>query len=147
MSVPDPAVTDWVPIGGVGAPNELAYAQITADAALGTGQTVIVTAPAFTADAQPILVEFSASAVVTAGSANVNLELWQDGVSIGVIATFINPAAGLYVASVHASRRLTPAAGSRTYSIRGAGAAGAAIWAGAGGAGARLPAFIRITRA
>jgi hypothetical protein len=134
---------------------ELAYAEITATvtvtATVEASATLVVTAPAFTADGTtPIIVQFvcQGGAPASAVGAYVQAILFQDGASIGAMATVLNPAAAGMQAPIHAARRFTPAAGSRTFSIRAiCGSGNASIIAGAGGSGVNNPAFIRISRA
>ena len=149
MSVPDPSVVDWVPIGGVGGSNELAYAELTSvsnvTATSEATAQIVVAAPAISVDGNTkILVEFCAEAIGAAAGGNIVLYLRQDGVSIGPLA--VVSASGLV--PVRVARRLTPAAGSRTYAIHASVSTGTgSVIAGAGGLGVDAPAFIRITRA
>jgi hypothetical protein len=154
LAAPNPATTDWVPLGG-GGTFELAYAEFTSAVSLTatsetTAQTA-VTAPPITVDgATVILVEcFVAFVRPDGGAANRSVALWlyQDGASIGELAQVLVPVAGLMDVPVRAARRLTPSAGSHTYSLRGHTSAGTGtLFAGPGGLGQQSPGYIRITR-
>lgn len=143
---------------------EYDYTQITSNASLtatteGTANT-IVTASAVTFDGSTIvLIEWWAPHIVIpadAGGRSVNFWLYEDGSSIGRLGSAAAP--GVVSGSggtifgggsmpVGHKRRMTPASGSRTYSIRGSVSGGTAtVAAGAGGAATILPAFIRITK-
>jgi hypothetical protein len=132
---------------------ELAYAESTVAASIvatseATANTV-VTAPAFTADgATAVLVEFYAPAVsMAANGVSINVVLFQDGAAIGQIGHHYSPSA-TFVKETFGRRRLTPAAGSRTYSVRAWVNTGSGnIGGGAGGAGTDVPIFIRVRRA
>lgn len=110
---------------------------------------VIVTAPAFTADgAQIVEVEFYAPMCANNTSAEGGrVFLFLDGNSIGILwrseVAGTNPLGG-----ISAKRRLTPASGSRTYSIRGCTKSGGVgtftVSGGNGGSGALMPGYIRI---
>ena len=143
---------------GGGGGGEVAYAQITASPANPTATVeasanAIITAPAFTADGTTdYLIEFFTPGCRPAsGAANRQLNFWlfQDGSSIGEIGVTVIPVSGVQYLSLTGKRKLTPAAGSRTYSIRCTvnGGTDATILAGAGGAGNYVPAFLRITEA
>jgi hypothetical protein len=112
----------------------------------------VVTATAFTADGStPVLIEFYAPSAFTDGAAVarvLSIWLYLDGASIGKLGQLTTPAASNMEASLHLMRKLTPAAGSRTYSVRASVNAGTGgVAAGAGGLGNAMPSFIRITKA
>jgi hypothetical protein len=124
---------------------ELAYAQITANVTVTAGAeasaNLVVGAPAIALDGSTaILVEFFAAAVIPAALANATVHLYLSdtpGVSLGRLGLVSNPApANLYV-PVYAARRLTPAAGNKTYQVGAYQSGGNGAWG---------PAFIRITR-
>ena len=135
---------------------EVAYAEFTSDVSItatteGTANT-IVTAPSFTADGvSAYLIEFYSVAVepnsAVAGR-SVGLWLYQDGASIGSIGTALSQVASItYYATMVARRRIMPAAGTHTYSIRGScSAVSATVHAGVGGIGANTPGYIRISK-
>jgi hypothetical protein len=154
MSTPDPATTDWVPLGGL-APAvlpgyEYAYTEFTSTvsvtATTEAGATTIVTAPAVTLDGSTIvMVEFFSPAVApAAGAGNFVQMVLFDGTSIGIAGT-VSPSSGSIPVVIR--RRLTPSAGAHTYSMRGYVNAGTATAVGGiGGGGAALPGFIRVTK-
>lgn len=127
---------------------ELGYAQFTSNvsvtATTEASANTVVSASAISFDGSTIaLVEFYA-ARIDPGSTFTSVFLFQDGASLGQIGQTLTAGPSIYVA-----RRLTPASGSRTYSIRAAVNAGTGtIYAGAGGgSGTIMPGFILITRA
>lgn len=140
--------------GGRG-PRELDYVQITSNVSPtatteGTANTV-VTASAVSFDgATPVLIEFFSPRARPDDAANgreLHFWLYQDGSSIGRIGQVVaGQGGGPATMPIKLERRMTPASGSRTYSIRASVNAGTGvIVAGAGGSGADMPAFIRIS--
>ena len=127
---------------------ELAYNQVTANTTISavteaTANT-IVTASALTFDGATIVViEFYCPA--TTGAGDCVIELYDGASPIGLMAE----RGSNVVMPVHAAQRITPAAATKTYSIRGwsAGGGNATVIAGVGGVGAYVPAFVRISRA
>jgi len=132
--------------------NELAYNEFTASVSItatteATANTV-VTASAVTFDGSTVVLIEAYAPGVSMSAANVSVTsiLFQDGVAIGEIAHHYGPTA-TFVKELNGKRRLTPAAGARTYSVRSYVNAGTGtITVGAGGAGASVPGFIRITK-
>lgn len=128
---------------------ELAYQEFTATVAISAGAeasaNTIVTAPEVTVSgSQRILIEFFAPhAERTGGGAEtLTFVLYENGASIGRLAIFDATSPK----PVAAERRLTPAAGARTYSIRAfRGANNCEVDAGLGGSGNLVPGFIRVT--
>lgn len=127
---------------------EYAYTEFTSAVSItatteGTANTV-VTASAVTFDGSTVvLIEFSAPSV-KAGTGNIIMCLFEDGTAIGNIG--FNDNAGKFV-PMRLGRRRTPANGSRTYSVRAFVDAGTgSVTGGAGGAGANVPGWIRITK-
>lgn len=133
---------------------QLAYAEITANVTISAtaeaSATTIMTAPAVTLDGSTaIRVECFLPALTTAAAANavVVLPLFDGGTSLGLIGQFRTPAAIGAQTPVLVSRQFTPSAASHTYSLRGFQSGGnGTLFAGAGGAGAFLPAYIRVSR-
>lgn len=132
---------------------QLAYTEFTAPvtitATTEAGANTVVTAPAITFDgATPVVIEFFAPIVDTgAAGQSIAAALFQDGSSIGRMGAIYGPAAAIQ-AALPLRRRMTPASGSRTYSIRvfinvGTGT----VTGGAGGSGNNMPGYIRITKA
>jgi len=126
--------------GGV----ELAYNEFTSNVSVtatseATANTV-VTASAITADGStPIVIEFYAPSV----DANVAIVLYDGSSTVGGVLAFNGAQVPIYV-----PKRLTPASGSHTYSIRAYKPSGSpSVQAGTGGSGNNMPGFIRITTA
>lgn len=136
----------WVPAEAKHPGQEIAYTEFTSDVNCtatteGTANTV-VTASTVEFDGKPVLVEFYAY-YINKGTTNLSLWLYQDGSSIGRIGY---SEAGRDPAFL--VKRLSPSRGAHTYSVRGSVDAGTGtVGAGAGGNGANMPGFIRITRA
>jgi hypothetical protein len=142
---------------------ELAYAENTGGpfsvtATTEAGADTIVTAGAVTLDgATNVVVEWGAASLIPAavGGAWINMILFDNGSSLGILGGAENQAGATVSASVHTpvhqQRRLAaPAAGSHTYSIRAfvsSGTGTGQINAGAGGAGVDMPAYIRVVTA
>jgi hypothetical protein len=143
--------------GGSGnlAGTELDYVQITSNVSVtatteGTANTV-VTGSAVAYDGSTIvMIEFQSYALaLPAGGSGNSLTLWlYDGSSsIGALHLLLAPASTDVRAGCFVSTRLTPSNATHTYSIRASvGAGTGTVSAGAGGAAAVRPAFIRITR-
>jgi hypothetical protein len=131
---------------------ELAYAQITAlvtvTVVAEASAVTVVTAPATTFDGTPVILEFYAQQITPGAGATILINVWDGAANIGWIGQFASPAGGGVTVSGVVQRRLTPTAGSHTYSIRAyAVTTAGSIGAGAGGAASTVaPAFIRITR-
>lgn len=132
---------------------EVAYQEFAANVSVtgaseGASQTV-VTAPAFTADGSPYFIEFFAPAVQppsTTGPAIFFL-LFLDGVTQGIFGEVKNNGSSAMSITMRSKRRITPAAGSRTFSVRAYVTSGTAnVSAGAGGSGVYVPGFIRVTK-
>ena len=129
---------------------EYAYSEITSNASItattsGTANTV-VTAAAVTFDGSTaVMVEFWAVACKI-GTSEIKIELFDGSTSLGLLVN--NSTGGTSGVPTVGHRRLTPTAGTHTYSIRAYVDGGTGtVYAGAGGATTNLPAFIRITRA
>lgn len=143
-------------VGPFGSGYQIDYVEKTSNTSVtatseGTANTV-VTGSAVTYDGSTsIVVEFFAfSANVPAGAGNqITLVLYDNGSSIGLLGRVRTPAAGTALeVTVRMARRLTPSAEAHTYSIRAYVNTGTgSVDAGAGGSGAVVPAFIRITKA
>lgn len=130
---------------------ELDYAEITADVAC-TATTeaaadTIITLPARTYDGSTaIIVEFFCPAWRQSTTTVVAfLPLFQDGSVYGRMWDSRGWVANDELAGFVSRVRITPAPGSRTYSIRGhvGSASTFTVRAGAGGAGTLMPAYLR----
>lgn len=131
---------------------EISYTERTTDVSITAtteaGATTILTAAAFTAngtDAYEISC-FGSRLQLPGAGLTTTLWLYLDGASVGQIGYYHGNAGD---AVVTVSRRLVPASGSRTFSLRGSNSTGATstFYAGTGGSGLFVPAFIRITKA
>jgi hypothetical protein len=123
---------------------------VTVSATTEATANTVVTAGAVTFDgATPVVIEFYAPYVQPASvaTAYVQLVLYDGSSSIGLLGIVGNPAANTMYDPVFLRRRLTPAAASKTYSVRAFQANGnGTVGAGVGGVGANMPAYIRITK-
>lgn len=112
--------------------------------------TAIVTGSAVTYDgATPIWVEFYAGqAYHSVANGIVVADLWDGSTDLGIIALGVSPVVG-NGPTLNGRRKLTPSAASHTYSIRAwVTAAGTGNFlAAAGGAGAMMPMYLRISKA
>jgi hypothetical protein len=132
---------------------ELAYQQITAAVTVtvvaASAAVQVVSAGAVTFDGSPVIVDFYAPALSTGatGAPFLVVSLWADGVDIGRIVT-LSGAVNMNIPAF-ARRKLTPAAGSHTYTVRAyATVSNGFVQAGTGTTPDSFsPAFIRITRA
>lgn len=143
--------TTWNEIGrDAAAGAEMAYAQIVSSVNItatteGTANTVL-TLPATTFDgATKVKLEFFDPRWQTPGSAAEMVAVLYDGAaSVGLLGYGVNAGAG---AAGKFEYIFTPAAATKTYSIRGYVSAGTGIAiAGAGGSGLNMPAWARIAR-
>lgn len=134
-------VLTWVyPPGYVFAYNEFT-ANVSITATTEATANTVVTASAVTFDgATTVMIEFFCQNVIK-GTTNTGLWLYDGSSSIGQIGAQIDQG------SLQVARRLTPAAATKTYSIRGTVDAGTGTTAaGAGGVGVSMPGFIQITK-
>lgn len=144
-----------VPGGGAGTGGEeLDYAEFTAPVSVtGTnvaGAQTIVTgnAVAYSGD---ILIEFFAPSAEVGASVGAQLIffLTDGGTDIGIIAQHRTGSAGSsFINEVHGRRKITGLAATKTYGVKAYRVtANGTVTAGAGGAGAYMPGYIRITDA
>jgi hypothetical protein len=129
---------------------ELDYAQITAAVASivvtseGTSQAII-TGNSVTYDGLKVLLTFECGGYDNTGSNVGTIVFYRDAVVIGqvLIGSSFRGTLPLVVPCFD-----TPPAGAHTYKVAVFVAAGSGtIYAGAGGSGAKLPAFLRVTKA
>lgn len=118
-----------------------------------TGATTIVTGNAVTYDGTAIVnIEFYAPSVNTPSNAagdGVRVWLFEDGVSIGRLGFLATPAAAVLSSPMHVGRRMTPSAGSHTYSVRAhvnTTTGTPSVVAQSGGTALYMPFYIRITK-
>lgn len=134
--------------------SEIGYDQITASVSItGTtsaAPTTIISGSAHIFDGSPVLLDFSAMAIVTPNAAGVSLNIGlYEGSTLITILTFAVPTASANMwVPFRSGFRFTPSAGSHTYSIKGwaASGSGADISAGTGTAGSAAPAYLRFTK-
>jgi hypothetical protein len=127
---------------------ELAYAEYTSNVTVSGASegaaTSVVAAGSFTADgSSAYIVEFYAPTISPGASTGVVVILLEGSTVLGNIA-FTSSQGDCLV-----RRKVTPASGSRTYSVKAwkAGSNDGTIEAGSGGTGAYLPGYIRVTKA
>ena len=135
----------------------LSHTEITANVPVTSNigsPTTVIAAPSITFDGGPVLLEFSAPLVTAPQQLNLalNIALYEGSTDLGILAGFTNNAAvASYNGPVLARRRFTPTAGPHTYTIKAytpsVSPSGSTIFAGPGGAGAYVPATLRIVRA
>lgn len=135
---------------GGGGEAQLDYVEFTSDVTVNThsaaAAVAVVTGNAVAYDgATRISVEFySPSGAI---GTDLIVLLVEDGTSIGQLAYSSGPAQNK-TETIHARRFLTPSAGTHTYAIKAyTSSLDGLIRGGAGGAGAFMPGYIRITEA
>jgi hypothetical protein len=110
----------------------------------------VLTLPAITFDGGPVEFQFFTPAFNAPGGAgaSISASLWET-TDLGELGHLLNVAAAALWVPFIGYRRLTPSAGVHTYRVRawlaGAGANGA-VYAGAGGAGAMVPATLSVRK-
>lgn len=135
---------------------EIGYDQITAPVNIASTTegtpTTIIAGSSYTFDGAAVLATFWCPylQIGTSGTQTVDVHLWEGGTEIGRIAhiSFGSNVAQEAI-SVCGFYRFTPTAGAHTYSIKAHcnNVTGPpAVGAGAGGVGAYLPAFLRLTK-
>lgn len=152
----DGAVVSYVGVPGSLVGQELAYNEytstVTANAVAEASALTVVTASAVTFDGvTPVNIEFFSPSIVWGGTVTGGIDLYDGSTNIGRLfdASIVTGTASGATGGGVFRRRLTPTAGSHTYSAR--------IWntvasnflagGGVGGANTMLPGHIRITRA
>ena len=123
----------------------LAYKEVTNNVSVGgtgeAGATAIVTADPVVCDGTPIWVSFFCPRSSNT-SGDCYVYLFQDGVSLGRIAYWQGSS------SLFARRRITPSAGTHTYSIRASRTGSSWDFAAGDGAGSGwAPIWIRVVKA
>lgn len=112
----------------------------------------VVTGSAVTYDGSTaVVIEFFtpyARPAIDAAGRLLSIYLYDGSSSIGRMGAYITPAASNDSKPILLRRRLTPSAAAHTYSIRATiNASTGGLNAGAGGSGADMPSYIRITKA
>lgn len=135
--------------------HEFDYAQITSGVnptatTEGTANTLI-TGNSFTADGQAVVIEVfspSARADASAAARTMTIVLFEQATVVGNIGFLSTPAASNDNKPLTLKVRHTPSAGSRQYIVKAYVSAGTGNFsAGAGGTGANVPAYLRVTKA
>jgi len=134
---------------------EFDYAQATSPVSVTqtaeASANTLVTGNAVTYDGSTaVIIEFFCDNVDGNNSIQAFTQVWlfDNGSSIGYFGTVRQPTAAEMYVPILVRRRLTPSAASHTYSVRATTSTGTASYdAGAGGAGAASPMYIRITKA
>lgn len=146
-------LTDTQVITASGGLVELGYSQITSNVSVpvtaATSPTTVISDMTVVCDGGPVLVEFFAP-IARPGTAAGNIiyiNLYQDGAELDRGFAYVEtPVAGSSWHPVHLARRVTPTAGSHTFSIRAYAIGNAGqINAGSGGTGFS-PAFLRVSK-
>jgi hypothetical protein len=134
------------------AASEVAYAEFaTLVQTSGGAETAVVSSPAVTFDGvTEYVIEFYAPLFANfAAATTAVLRLREDPAGANTdLGDLAQIASSSIQVPVHVERVLTPTAGSHIYRVtirRTAGAAEPAVEGGAGGAGAKMPGFIRIS--
>jgi hypothetical protein len=129
---------------------EITYNEVTSPVTIsatteGTANT-IVAASAYTFDGSTaVIIEYYVPDISMGTSAVLTMILHDGTNAIGVVAAC---SVGGTVPGFYGKRKLTPGAGSKTYSLRAFRAtANCTVNVGAGGAATRMPGFIRTTKA
>jgi microcystin-dependent protein len=140
-------LTDTQVVTASGGLVELGYSQITSNVSItgtSTAQTVVIAPLTVVCDGSPILVEFFSANIVSPSSQYLNISLWEDGVE----KTRYWASSGLsQQQSALPQYRLTPSAGSHTYSVRAFTTSGTGtVAAGTGSTTGTAPAFLRVSK-
>lgn len=134
---------------------ELDYKEVTSNQT-STGTTAanaqaVITGNAVTFDGTAIWISFFTGGGAWSTTANdvVVGDIYEDSTDKGLLVRCLSPLTTQGI-NVFGRRKLTPAAGSHTYSVRFWNATAArtvTVGAGAGGAGVDVPMFLHITKA
>jgi hypothetical protein len=132
---------------------ELGYSQFTSNVAItsttaGSGDTVI-SPLTVVCDGSPIVVEFFAPQVRPGTNSNeeMSISLYEDGSEeTRQWGRFYNGAGGFDNKPAHLARRLTPSAGSHTYSVKAYVNAGSGSVGGGSGGTSSAPGFLRVSK-
>jgi hypothetical protein len=134
---------------------EIDYVQITSGVAISatseaTANTVVTSSAIAYDGSTVVMIEFYCSGAYAdnVATADMYVYLYDGSSSIGLVHVQRSETTNRSYQGIYIRRRLTPSNATHTYSIRAAlgGAGDGNIDAGAGGAAAGMPAFIRITK-
>jgi hypothetical protein len=146
----DNAAHKWTPGTPPAQGAELVYTEGTAAVVVNSitqAAITIVTAAATTFDGSPAWLEFFAPQATLSGGANQGIQFWLfDGaVNLGAIAQIVG--SSVVGGPIIGRRKLTPSAGSHTYTVRANSLAAGSNSVSAGtGPGGYVPLYIRATR-
>lgn len=138
-------LTDTQVITASGGLVELGYAQVTTTASIGTTATQLIPSSGnltVVCDGGPILVEVSIPYLTSVTSSNLRMGVTVDGVQhqVGILSP------GQFVPGQF-QYRLTPSAGSHTFTVYGFADQPCTLGAGNGtGGGSYVPAFLRVSK-
>lgn len=144
-------------VGGTGGGAELDYVQVTsgsvsvAGTSEGTGTTLVTGSSIALDGSTSVMVEFFSPRVTMAGNAGQGLifDLFDGATALGRIAVAFQPSSDdVWELPVIGKRRLaTPSAASHQYIVKcwRTGTSGT-VYGGAGGTGAQVPMYVRVTQ-
>lgn len=134
---------------------ELDYVQKTTDTSItqtaeASADTIVTSSTLSYDGSTTVIIEFYSWSVTTQATSSVfnTVYLFADGSSIGQFGRVRTVAGVGFAASMLVRRRITPSAGSHTYSVRATTTSGTSTVGGGAGTGTNTPqpAYIRITR-
>jgi len=140
--------TTWFVGGGAG--TELDYVEGVGGAVSATAQasgTTIIASNAVVLDGSAIWVEVSIPYMERSTTGSLNTSLWDGSTDVGITEMW-SQSTTTGRKSLYVKRKLTPSAGSHTFSLRGwitGGGTGSAN--GGSGPGSYMPIFIRVSKA
>jgi hypothetical protein len=140
------ATEQWPPA------HEFDYAQFTADVTIsatseGAANTVIA-GNSVTYDGSPVLVQFFSPRVDLGVAATLVLDLYMDSTIQGRMNVLTAPTALSLIVVANGFMRVTPSNAAHTFTVKGWRAtANCTVGGAAGGTGAHIPGFVRVTKA
>jgi len=140
--------------GGTSTAGELAYNEFTSNVTItattaGTANTVVTATTINSDGSTPVIIQFFAPYVDATEPNIAQFDLYDGSTDLGFLTVDgANGGTADVYTNINLSRRLTPSVGSHTYSIRAwKNGGGVVVNAGAGGVGANVPGYVRITTA
>ena len=126
-------------------------APVTVSATSGPTATTVATSPAVTCDGSPLWIEYTSPHVQAPNVAGgtIFVSMWDGSTDLGLVAAIYTPGNNIGV-PVFLRRKLSPSAGSHTFTVRAyvSPSGSGTVQGGAGGAAPTyLPATLRIVRA
>lgn len=139
--------------GGSGGVTVLNYTEFTSNVTIsgtsaGSPTTIVTASSSVTVGGSTLItVEFYCCQIVAGAGGSTFISMWRDSTDLGLIGMVVNPGTTSLSAPCLAVRRLTPSAGTYTFSIRGyrVTANGTATANVGGSGGFPMPGYIRIT--